>query len=124
MSFKIRSARTACLALTLVASALGVSTSAANAAVPASQPSWCGWNPANTAWNPGEILQAPLNLRTGQGTSCNSRGTFTSTGWGYLNIHCYTVNGSGQTWYYVDSTLGNGWVYSGDILGTFDAGSC
>jgi hypothetical protein len=125
MSLKFRSARTACAVLTLVASGLGVSLSAASAdAATSSQPSWCGWHPANTMWNPGDVLQAPLNLRTGQSTLCNSIGTFKSTGWGQVNIHCYTTNGSGETWYYVDSTLGNGWVFAGDILGTFDAQGC
>jgi hypothetical protein len=124
MPFKTRYARTACAALALVASTLGVSVSAANAATPLSQPSWCGWHPANRMWNPGNIEQAPLNLRDGQSTLCNRLNTFTSSGYGYLNVDCYTTNGAGEVWYYVDSTLGYGWVYSGDVIATFDAQGC
>ena len=117
--------RTACAAVALAASALTLSVPAAHAAaVPASQPSWCGWTPANTSWgDPGDTLQQPLNLRTGQSTYCDQTGTITSTGWN-LTIRCYTTNGAGYVWYYVDSPAGRGWVYSGDVFAGWDPVGC
>jgi hypothetical protein len=117
MSTAIRT-RTVFAALALTGSMVAFSAAAANAAAqPQAQPSWCGWMPANDSFEPGEVLQAPLNLRTGQGTECNLKGTITSTGWN-LTIRCQTSDGS---WYYVDSPAGTGWVTAGDVSPIWDS---
>jgi hypothetical protein len=99
-------------ALALTGSMVAFSAAAADAAPqPQQQPSWCGWTPANNSGEPGDVLQTPLNLRTGQGTECNIEGVINSTGWN-LTVRCQTSDGS---WYYVDSPAGRGWVTAGDV---------
>ncbi len=99
-------------AFALAGSVIAFSAAAADAATQSPlQPSWCGWTPANNSGEPGNVLQVPLNLRTGQGTACDIKGVINSTGWN-LTVRCQTSDGS---WYYVDSPAGRGWVTAGDV---------
>lgn len=109
----------------IAAAALSAATLALPPAASAStaQPNWCGWKPANNSHiYPAWVVQGPLNVRTGQSTSCNSYG---QSGAGSLFspnliLRCQTTNGSGEVWYYADTNIstpdgGRGWVFSGDV---------
>lgn len=100
--------------------AFSAAAAAADTAVQPHQASWCGWNPANNSGEPGDVLQTPLNLRTGQGTECSVIGVIKSTGWN-LTVRCQTSDGS---WYYVDSPAGRGWVIAGDVVTPWTPYNC
>jgi hypothetical protein len=114
-----RTAAVGAASLALAAGAVFASAPAQAATVrPASQPSWCGWHPANDSLQFGYITYSSVNIRSGQSTLCD-----VVAGGGFLepiNVRCYTVNGAGETWYYIDDlyNLSTGWVIAGSVSAT------
>lgn len=100
----------------------GLSAGAASAAA-ASQPSWCGWTPANNSHDPAWVTGG-VNIRTGQGTSCNIKNGAhpTANPGDVLLVHCISSN----NWYYLtdESTGVTGWSAAYLVTALFDAGSC
>ncbi len=106
----------------LAASAQAATPSQPAASVqPAAQPSWCGWKPGNNSHDPGQISYSYVNVRTGQGTQCNIVGGASS---GQLvTVRCYTYNGAGEMWYYVDAGV-TGWVIANSVYAAWTPVQC
>ncbi|MBA9005738.1 hypothetical protein [Thermomonospora cellulosilytica] len=77
----------------------------------------CNWNPA-TNGDGYMYTTKEIRLRTGPAASCSWIGWFDMPVGQKLWAWCYTVNGSGNTWYYVrpdESGWDPGWIYSGNV---------
>lgn len=112
-------------AATLAAMSGVLAVPAAQAAVrPNSQPSWCGWHPANDSSDPGWVTYSFVNIRTGQGTQCNVIGGGNNND--YVVVHCYAINGAGEEWYYIWDSANNvtGWVIANSVLPVWDPVAC
>jgi hypothetical protein len=85
-----------------------------------SQPSWCGWHPANNSGYTG-WLAAHTQIHDGQGTACD---VIATGGWiDQLTLRCRTADSS---WVYVDdwAILVRGWVPASAVGGTLPYSTC
>ncbi|MET8956965.1 SH3 domain-containing protein [Streptomyces sp. NPDC004393] len=96
---------------------------AAQAAAPqvASQPSWCGWRPANNSHDPGTVSYSYVNIRSGQSTQCNVIGGASSGQW--VTVRCYIYNTTGEEWYYIDGPV-TGWVIANSVYAGWSPVQC
>ncbi|GAA1382814.1 hypothetical protein GCM10009639_02340 [Kitasatospora putterlickiae] len=89
---------------------------------PLTQPSWCGWQPANNSNMFAVVSWDFVNVRSGQGTECDVVGS--ATRWNTVRARCYIDNGIGERWYYSDVNGVRGWIFGGALTGLAEPARC